>query len=431
MTSRPSSQSPRASAPTGERGVVLILAVFAVVLLAVLTVAIAAAVRVELRASRTSLERMQALFLAEAGMRRARALLLYDDPLVDTLRDSWGPEAGLPLDLPQALGEGFYRVRVHDGCGRIDVNVADVLTLARLIGDPQAAAAIVSWREQTYVPEDAYYQSLPYPYQSRRGPFQTLGELLLVRGVTPAIFFGADGRPGLADLCTVEAISPNTDRNGSLRVGLNEFRNWSEEAFRASLMARLGSVLTMYDANQIFNGLALLSETGQAYTSLAQLATVAGLGYDKIVQVIDYFTAWPGLTIRGLVNVNTAPPEVLAALPGGSSDLALAIVVEREKTPFPSLGEFTAFLLNQPNGPDTFAQMIDRVNCKSSSYLIEAMGYQATGRTFRTLRALVRRSPEEVLVLQQAEQDWPLPSGEPLQTAAVRRSAFAAAQPAG
>jgi multidrug efflux pump subunit AcrB len=50
------------------------------------------------------------------------------------------------------------------------------------------------------------------------------------------------------------------------------------------------------------------------------------------------------------------------------------------------------FLLEQPNGPELFARMIDRLDAKSSSYIIEAMGYTEEGRTFRTLWALVRRS---------------------------------------
>lgn len=392
-----------------DRGVVFILAVFAVALLSVLAVAITAAVRVELRAARTSLERVQALFLAQAGLAQARAVLLYDDRTLDTLYDDWGPLAADPLEAPHRLGDGFWRVRVQDACGRININTADPETLLALTGDPEVAGAILEWRDAGSVAGQEYYESLPYPYLPRRGPFQTPGELLLVRGVTPDLYFGRDGWPGLAHLVTVEGLSPNVDAEGRLRVGLNEFRNWGEEAFRKSVLARLENALSEYEAGLIFNGLIQLSTPGEGYTSLAQLATVAGLSYDAIGRIADLMTVEPGIAVSGRVNVNTAPAEVIAALPGGSVELGMAFVERRQVQPFATLGEVMQFLLEQPNGPELFARMIDRVDAKSSSYIIEAMGYTEEGRTFRTLWALVRRSAHGVEVVQQTEVDWPLP----------------------
>jgi type II secretory pathway component PulK len=399
--------------------VVLILTIFAVVLLSVLAVGISAAVRVELRASRLSLERMQGLFLAEAAVRQARAALLYDDRNIDTLADPWGPESANPPDLPRVFGNGFCQAHVDDACGRIDINKADLDALYRLTKDAQAAQAIIAWREPNATTDESYYESLPRPYSPRHAPFQTLGELLLVRGVTPDMFFGKGRQPGLVDLCTVESFSLNIDANGNLRTGLNEFRNWGEfEAFQKALLARLGSVLTLYDASEIFRGWSALTLNGsQGYTSLAQLATVAGLGYDKIVRIIDFFTMDPGLVVSGLVNVNTARPEVIAVLPGGSMALGTAIAARRSKAPFYTLGEFTEFLMGQPNGPDIFAQMIDHVNVKSSSFIIEATGYPLTERGFRTLRALVRRTNDSVVLVDESEEDWPLPS--PVEQAAA------------
>ena len=51
----------------GERGVVLVLAIFAVVLLLVLAVGLTAVVRGELAAAATNLERSCSYFLAEGG----------------------------------------------------------------------------------------------------------------------------------------------------------------------------------------------------------------------------------------------------------------------------------------------------------------------------------------------------------------------------
>ena len=415
MSTRPLSQYRVTRGKRGEDGVVLILAVFAVVLLTVLAVGIAAAVRVELRASRASLDRTQALFLAEAGKNQARAILLYDDAGVDTLIDEWGPEAEEPLDLPHQIGDGFYRVRVWDACGRININEADYDTLVRLTGDPAAAASILDWRDEGegVTPDGAekeYYAGLPWPYVPRDGPFQTPGELLLVRGVTPEMYFGSKEKPGLVDLITVDSESTNTDTSGAPRMLLNEFRNWGEQAFQDWVVASFGDALGMYEANEIFRGLTELTDLGlDGYTSLAQLASAAGLDFGTIAQIIDSFTVEMSPVERGKVNVNTAPLEVLAALPGSSEALADAIIVRREAQPFRSLGDVVTMLIGLPDGPTVFEQMIDHVRTKSSSFVIESTGRTSTGRTHRTLSALVRRTPDAVYVIRQVERDQPLP----------------------
>ena len=412
-----------------QQGVVLILAVFGVVLLGVLAVAISAAVRVELLASRAGLDRAQSLFLAEAGLQQARAILLYEDLTVDSLQDVWGPGAESPLDLPQELGDGYYRVRVYDASGRISINQADAGTdppeyqtllgiLARLTGDAAVAAAVVDWRDEGRTSslggdENEYYASLPQPYVPRDGPFQTLGELLLVRGVTPEMFFGAAGGPGLEDLLTVEAWSPNTDANGERRVDLNGFRNWGMDLeWERSLRSKLEQSFGMY-ADKIFKQLLDgFSAAGGEYTGLGQLATAAGLSPEVIVAVIDWLTVEPGEEVSGKVNVNTAQGEALAALPGSSPELAEEIVARREAAPLRSLGEVAELLLAQPAGQTVFAQMVDHLTTKSSSFIIEAMGWTERGRGFRTLRALVRRLPDSVVVVQQVEEDRPLPALE-------------------
>jgi len=414
----------RDSAEGGERGVVLVLAVFAVVLLTVLAVGITAAVRVELLASRASLDRMQSLFLAEAGLHQARAILFYDDATCDSLLDSWGPLCESPLDLPQRLGAGYYCVRVQDACARININRADQAALTQLTGDPEVAASIIDWRDSGNLPqpggaEQEYYAALPQPYLPRNGPLQTLGELLLLRGVTPELFFGDEQRPGLADLVTVESISLNTDARGERRIGLNEFRNWSEERFRQSLMEKLGGVLTMYETEQIWRGYSALVESGTEYTSLGQLATAAGLDYETIARAADVLTVESEFWLQGKVNVNTASRAVLRALPGSSEEIAEAIIARREEQPFVSRSEVAELLLTQAGGPDTLLQMIDHVTTKSSSFIIESMGWSDAGHTFRTVRALVRRQRNAVVMVRQAEEDWPLPTleGEPIVTA--------------
>lgn len=51
--------------------------------------------------------------------------------------------------------------------------------------------------------EADYYESLEIPYTCRNGPLPRLTELLLVRGMTPKLFYGHDQVPGLREFLTV------------------------------------------------------------------------------------------------------------------------------------------------------------------------------------------------------------------------------------
>ena len=89
--------------------------------------------------------------------------------------------------------------------------------------------------------------------------------------------------------------------------------------------------------------------------------------------------------------------------------------------PFLSLGEVAALMFDQPGGMEVFDLMVSHVTTRSSSFIIEAMGVAATGREFRTLRALVLRDSHGVLVLQQREEDWPLPPPDNDESLAIAR----------
>ncbi len=415
----------RVGGASRERGVVLILAIFAVALLTTLAVAITAGVRAELKASRASLERMQELFLAQAGVDVARALLLYEDQTYDALDDPWGPYAEQPLDAPQPLGTGSYRVEVSDACGRIDINHADADTLTRLTGDPALAEEIIRWRSGRA--DEEKYLSLPYPYLPRQGPFQSVGELLLVEGMTPELFFGTQDRPGLVDLVTVEAISANTDARGEWRTLMRDLALASGELpnFDAWFTEHHAELLEIADLDtwkRIISYRLPGSPTG-TYTSLAQLADV--LASYGALEALDYLSVSPDQYLQGRVNVNTASEEVLSLLPGSSPDVAKAIVERRDEQPFVSLGDLAQFLYSQEEGGRVLTQMIDHVTTKSSSFIIEAMGDMGTGRSFRTIRAQVRRMNDTVRVVRQFEENIPLPPYQESVSMASRRRTIA------
>ena len=91
--------------------------------------------------------------------------------------------------------------------------------------------------------EKDYYATLPTPYEPADGPLQSVDELLLVKGVTPTLLFGADsnrngvldadeqerfgisvdtpGALGWSAYLTVYGLEANKTRTGNLRVNIN------------------------------------------------------------------------------------------------------------------------------------------------------------------------------------------------------------------
>jgi general secretion pathway protein K len=69
--------------------------------------------------------------------------------------------------------------------------------------------SILDWRdrdEKSTRPNGAeadWYRKQGLPYRPRNGPFESPEELLRVRGVTPALFYGSEGMPGLRDVFSV------------------------------------------------------------------------------------------------------------------------------------------------------------------------------------------------------------------------------------
>ena len=109
----------------------------------------------------------------------------------------------------------------------------------------------------------------------------------------------------------------------------------------------------------------------------ADLVRVPNLALTKIAQVYDRLTTSTSPERRGLVNLNTAPPEVLAALPGMDEAMAQALVAHREKQgPFTQVGEM---LLVTGITPEAFRQAADLLTMRSSVFAVSASGEDADG----------------------------------------------------
>ncbi len=111
----------------------------------------------------------------------------------DTDANGWRP-----------MGDAWVKVEVVDSGAGISLNGADLAMLQKLPvfrDNPEAAASIVDWRSPGDQPsqngaKSEYYHALNPAYDCKNAPFDTVEELLLVKGMTPALLYGnASGSP--------------------------------------------------------------------------------------------------------------------------------------------------------------------------------------------------------------------------------------------
>lgn len=109
-----------------------------------------------------------------------------------------------------------YEVRAIDEAGKLSLNLVDGNLLRTVLrnlevedkGVEVISDSIVDWRDEddehlVNGAESDYYEGLDRPYRAKNAAFDSVEELLLVKGVTREVFYGHDGLPGLRDIFSV------------------------------------------------------------------------------------------------------------------------------------------------------------------------------------------------------------------------------------
>jgi general secretion pathway protein K len=181
--------------------------------------------RTETHATLSFKEGAEKKFLAEAGIERGIMELFYrnankNQSIVLEGREVWKID-GTPYKSQMADGE--YSVRITDEAGKININAitdasSDILrNLLKNLGVQEEEAntivdSLLDWKDADDLrhlngAESDYYMSLPNPYKAKDANFDTVEELLLVKGMTPEILYGNGEKKGIVDFLTVNSNS--------------------------------------------------------------------------------------------------------------------------------------------------------------------------------------------------------------------------------
>jgi general secretion pathway protein K len=181
-----------------QRGIALITALVVMAIAAGIAVAIAWQTNLDTRRTSNLVQGDQAMEYALGAEAWAEQILARDGrktPSVTALSQDWAQQLPpLPVDGGQIQG------KLEDLQGRFNINtlttpqgVQQFARLLQAVGqDPTLAAAVAQWF--TAAPgggndaTDDYYSRLQPAYLTGQAPMQDVSELLLVKGITPAVY---------------------------------------------------------------------------------------------------------------------------------------------------------------------------------------------------------------------------------------------------
>jgi general secretion pathway protein K len=203
---------------TSTRGFALIIVMLVIVVFSGLAAVFAMSMKVEMQLARNIDSESEMEWLGRSGVELARYVLAQqmncpNEPY-DALNQKWaggpggncvtnGPLAEISLDQVQ-LGRGKFSLKIVDLERKVNINFANREIIQQALDAMGVEAftastildSIEDWRDPDTSPhvngaESDYYLNLPQPYIARDGPFDDVSEMLLVRGVTPDIYWGS------------------------------------------------------------------------------------------------------------------------------------------------------------------------------------------------------------------------------------------------
>ncbi len=198
-----------------EGGVALILVLSVMVTLVAIVGEFSFSMRTEINITRNFKEEEEAYRLAIAGIESAKMEILSAENPAEMYinengilifgkgEDEEGEEGEEEPERKESLGRGTFEYIITDEDGKLSLNNATIEQLKNLFLDSGVditdvdtiVDSIMDWRDTNELhmlngAEEDYYRSLEKPYSCKDGPFDSVEELLLVKGMTPEILYG-------------------------------------------------------------------------------------------------------------------------------------------------------------------------------------------------------------------------------------------------
>ena len=242
-----------------QEGIALLMVLWVLAILMVIVLSFSFMVKTDTLSTLSFKGGMERKSIAEAGIERGIMELHYRSAFKDQTVELEGTGVWKTDGTPYTgqLGNGRYTVRLTDESGKVDINTASGLVLKNLLLNMGVQAeeadtivdSIMDWKDvdnlhRLHGAESDYYMSLPNPYKAKDALFDTVEELLLVKGVTSEILYGSKDRKGVINLLTVNAKMDRINVNAATKEVLMAIPNMTPEIAEAIISYRQNKEIT-------------------------------------------------------------------------------------------------------------------------------------------------------------------------------------------
>jgi DNA uptake protein ComE-like DNA-binding protein len=337
-----------------------------------------------------------------------------------------------------------YWFAIMDEAGKLNLNSVTANQLINLPGmDEDSSQSITNWASANGTgsgSDSSDYNQLPEPYDAKHSKFESVEELLLIDNqnhsmVNSAMLFGLDQNRdgvvsqaernsppannngnasvtqdpiydlnrGIFDYLTCYSVEPNTASDGSARINVN---STNTQPLQQYLTKTLGASVSQ-EIMQRLEAVIRRSRGRPAFSSIGMFYQLAGMTPQQFSQVADKLTTSSAKTLTGMVNVNTAPAEVLMSLPGMQQSDATGLVAARSQNANPGIG-----WIFQAIAPQTAANLTRYISARSYIYSADIVAVSGDGRSFKRVRIVVdaRQTPAKIIYRHDLTTlGWPLP----------------------
>ena len=240
-----------------SHGIALLVTLSVVSVLIVASLEMNKKMRSAVFSAATTRDRITLLNMASSGVNLAAAILVKDkkDSNTDSLQEDWADSEKISeilADIP--FEDGSIALTINDELGKIQINSLVQFPEGHNFNESQRAMwerflSLLIYKNEAFEDmepmtiinsikdwldsgdddaitglngaESDFYQDLDPPYPCKNGPFTYIGELALVRGVTPELFQGAGGEQGLSNYITVFGMTKSSNNSFTYEGKIN------------------------------------------------------------------------------------------------------------------------------------------------------------------------------------------------------------------
>lgn len=305
-----------------QEGVALILVLWVVVLLTAIVMEFAFSMRTEVNITRNFKEEQEAYYAALAGIEQAKAEIIasQDKMYLDENNALVLSDDKKNFERKGKFNNVVYSYEIIDEERKININSANPDHLRYLLSNSGVEGeeldiiidSILDWRDPDNLnrlngAEEDYYQSLPQPYSCKDAPFDTIEELLLVKGMKPEILYGSKKSKveeqkykGIADYLTAKS-SNMINVNTADRLVLEA---WFGSAMVENIIAQRkgGLVAVPVAGGAVKSTYFSILSTGRSGGVVRTIKTIVLKKNDKTIDVVYWNDNWRESVVKFVEN---------------------------------------------------------------------------------------------------------------------------------